>query len=230
MVASDSRRARTMPTRSPLSSVIAGAFDRDIGAGAHGDADFGRGQRRRVVDAVAGHGDDAALAAQPLHDRAFAARAAPRPRPRRCRAAAPPPGRGAVVAGQHDDAHAVVAQRFQRLGRRRLDRIGDGDDAGDSAVDRDERSPWRRRRANGRRRLRAQSSRCPVRPATCALPSATLRPSTVPSHALAGRRSRSRGPRRARGCAPRRPQRSPRQADARCRARRWPRAAATRPR
>ncbi len=40
----------------------AGALDGDVGAGAHGDADVGGGQRRRVVDAVAGHGDDAALA------------------------------------------------------------------------------------------------------------------------------------------------------------------------
>ena len=39
----------------------AGALDRHVGARAHGDADIGCGQRRRVVDAVAGHGDDAAL-------------------------------------------------------------------------------------------------------------------------------------------------------------------------
>ena len=41
----------------------AGALDRDVGAGAHGDADVGGGERGRVVDAVARHGDDAALAA-----------------------------------------------------------------------------------------------------------------------------------------------------------------------
>ena len=40
----------------------AGALHRDVGAGAHRDADIGGGERRRVVDAVAGHGDDAALA------------------------------------------------------------------------------------------------------------------------------------------------------------------------
>ena len=45
-----------------LHQGYAGALDGDVGAGAHGDADIGRGQRRRVVDAVAGHGDDAALA------------------------------------------------------------------------------------------------------------------------------------------------------------------------
>ena len=52
----------------------AGALDRHVGAAAHGDADIGRGQRRRVVDAVADHGDAAALAAQPLHHLALALR------------------------------------------------------------------------------------------------------------------------------------------------------------
>ena len=50
-----------MPRRSPRKQRDAGAFHRDVGAGAHGDADVGCGQRRRVVDAVAGHRDDAAL-------------------------------------------------------------------------------------------------------------------------------------------------------------------------
>ena len=35
----------------------AGGVHRHVGAGAHGDADVGRGQRRRVVDAVADHRD-----------------------------------------------------------------------------------------------------------------------------------------------------------------------------
>ena len=39
----------------------AGALHGDVGAGAHRDADVGLGKRGRVVDAVAGHGDDAAL-------------------------------------------------------------------------------------------------------------------------------------------------------------------------
>ena len=42
----------------------AGALDRDVRAGAHGDADIGGGKRRRVVHAVAGHRDDAALVAR----------------------------------------------------------------------------------------------------------------------------------------------------------------------
>ena len=42
----------------------AGARDRHLGAGAHGDADIGRGQRGGVIHAVAGHGDDAAFGLQ----------------------------------------------------------------------------------------------------------------------------------------------------------------------
>src|SRR5258708_692146 len=37
----------------------AGGFDGDVGAGTHGDADMGGGESRSVIDAVAGHGDDA---------------------------------------------------------------------------------------------------------------------------------------------------------------------------
>ncbi len=45
-------------------------------------------------------------------------------------------GRGAVVAGQHDDAQPEGAQATQRLRRRRLDRVGDGDHPGGAAFDR----------------------------------------------------------------------------------------------
>ncbi len=71
----------------------AGALDGDVGAGAHGDADIGRGQRRRVVDAVARHRDDAAFAGAASRPPRSSGRAAPRPRPRRCRAAGRPPAR-----------------------------------------------------------------------------------------------------------------------------------------
>ena len=47
-----------------------GGLDRGVGAGgAHGDADVGRGQRRRVVDAVADHGHRAELPTQLLDER-----------------------------------------------------------------------------------------------------------------------------------------------------------------
>src|SRR5205085_11134032 len=42
------------------------AFHRDVGAGAHRDADLRLRQGRRVVDAVAGHRDKPALPLQPL--------------------------------------------------------------------------------------------------------------------------------------------------------------------
>ena len=64
----------------------AGAFDRDIGAGAHGDADIGLRQRGRVVHAVARHGDLAALLLQFLDDPRLVLAAARRRGSRRCRA------------------------------------------------------------------------------------------------------------------------------------------------
>ena len=42
----------------------AGAFHRDVRAGAHGNTDIGGGERGRVVDAVARHRDDVPLLAQ----------------------------------------------------------------------------------------------------------------------------------------------------------------------
>ena len=48
------------PPRSPLTNVTPGAFDRDVGAGSHGDADVGLGECRGVVDAVSGHRDNGA--------------------------------------------------------------------------------------------------------------------------------------------------------------------------
>ena len=62
MVAWDSCRARTMPVRSPLQQGDAGALDGHVGARAHREPDVGGGQGGCVVDAVAGHRDDAALA------------------------------------------------------------------------------------------------------------------------------------------------------------------------
>ena len=55
-----------MPRRSPFTERHAGALHRHVGAGAHRDADLRLRQRRRVVDAVARHGDDAALGLEPL--------------------------------------------------------------------------------------------------------------------------------------------------------------------
>ena len=70
--------------------------------------------------------------------------------------------------------------RSQRIGRGRLDRVGDGDDARRAAIDRDDRAPSRRPAAASRPWLPARRARCPrscIRPR---LPSATAWPSTVP--------------------------------------------------
>ena len=45
-----------------------GGLDRDVGARADGEAEVGLRERGRVVDAVAGHRDDAALVLQPADD------------------------------------------------------------------------------------------------------------------------------------------------------------------
>ena len=66
-VARESRRARTIPRRSPLHERDAGALDRDVGARAHRDPDVRRRQRGRVVDAVAGHRDRAPGLLQRAH-------------------------------------------------------------------------------------------------------------------------------------------------------------------
>ena len=93
------------------------------------------GQGWGVVDAVAGHGDNAARLLQALDDGAFlvgedlclhvvdaeAARHRFRRHP--------------MVAGEHDDTDAVVLQQAQRLGGRVLDRVGDTDGPGGGAID-----------------------------------------------------------------------------------------------
>ncbi len=112
----------------------AGAFDRHIGAGAHGDADVGGGQRRGVVDAVAGHGDHAALAAQLLDHGALLVRQDFRLDLGNAQALGDGECGGAVVAGEHHHAHAVGGQcsECRRCGG--FDRVGDRDDAGQLAV------------------------------------------------------------------------------------------------
>ena len=108
---------------------------------------------------------------------------------------------GAVVAGQHDDADAIRPQARERRRRRRLDRVGDGDDPGRLAVDRDEH----RGRAVAPQRVGLRDSRSPMATPRSsirsALPSATARPSIVPvtplpvTDAKSGRRPAASTPR-----------------------------------
>jgi hypothetical protein len=70
-VATDSSRARADAAQVALDQRDLGAVHGDVGAGAHGDADIGLGQRRRIVDAVAGHRHDASFPLQAFDQRQF---------------------------------------------------------------------------------------------------------------------------------------------------------------
>ena len=61
----DSRIASGTARRSPRTRRQVGGLDRDVGAGAHGQAQVGLGQRGGVVDPVADHRHHAALGLQP---------------------------------------------------------------------------------------------------------------------------------------------------------------------
>ena len=95
-------------------------------------------KRRRVVDAVTGHGDDASLGLETLdflgllvgkHFGAYLIQ----PEPARDGL-----GRRAVVAGEHDDAKTLFPQVVDRAGCRIFERIRDPEQAGRMAVDRNE--------------------------------------------------------------------------------------------
>ena len=168
-----------MPRRSPLHQRHAGALHRDVGAGAHRDADVGLRERRRVVDAVAGHRDAPALRLEPLRSR----RALPSGSTSASTSSMPTCARHrlggrAAVAGQHDDLQAFRCSARDRLRRRRLDRVGDADEPGRLAVDGDEHHRLALG-AEARRRayeLARQSTRLGQQRA---LPTATRRPSTI---------------------------------------------------
>ena len=134
----------------------------------------------------------------------------------------------AVVAGQHHDADAVCAQRLERVGRRRLDRVGDGDDARGLAVDRDEDRGGAVLPQPLGLGCRAQRCRCRARRGTrrCRSPRGGRRPCrSRPCRSANRNRARvaSSSPAFARGLDD---GRAP--ADARCRVRRWRQAAALR--
>ena len=111
------------------------ALDGDIGAGAHSDADIGGRKRRSIIDPVARHGHDAALLAE-LHDHR-ALLVGQHLRFHILDAEAPGNGLcgGTIVAGQHDDAHAILRQQLERLRCGGLDRVGDRNHRGELAVD-----------------------------------------------------------------------------------------------
>mgnify|MGYP003693993907 CR=1 FL=1 len=116
-----------MPLRSPFEQGHAGAFHGDIGARAHGNADIGRRQRRRVVHAVTGHGHHAALLPEPLDDLALVLGQDLGLDVRDPELLRHGLGRGCVVARQHHDADAGFLEGGDRSRGRCLDRIGNGE-------------------------------------------------------------------------------------------------------
>ena len=166
----------------------AGALDGHVGARAHGDADVGGGQRRRVVDAVAGHGHAAALGRAASRPPRPCPAAAPRPRPRRCPACRRRPAavvRLSPVIITSRTPSACSAR--DRLRRRRLDRVGDG----------------RGRRPAGRRWRRRSPVAPSARSASASASSAAVSTPCSPSGTRPTRAAgRGRRPRRSRPCRP----------------------------
>ena len=228
MVACASRRARTMPVRSPLTSVIPALSIATSAPVPMAMPTSACGQRRRVVHAVARHGDHRARRLQLAHQLRLVLRqhlgadlVDPEPAGHRLR-------RALVVAGRHHDAEAEPVQRLKRRRRRLLHRIGHRDEPGERPVHHHEHhrlAPV----APGVRLGRLGPARARGRPASprCRAP----RPAPRPSPARPSRSPpRSRAPRRAPGPAPPPRARSPPPADAPSRAPGWPPAAAAPPR
>ena len=127
-----------MPRKSPLNQCHGRALHRDIGTGAHRNADLRLRQSRRVIDPVSGHRDDPALLLEVSHRRGLLIRKDLGGDVVKAELATDSLCCSPAVAGQHDNAHPIPAQRPQRAARALLDRIGDRDEPGRDAVDRNQ--------------------------------------------------------------------------------------------
>ena len=173
-----------MPRRSPFTSVTPRALHRDVGAGAHRDADVRLRERRRIVDRRRPPSRRCGpCACSCLHDARLVARAAPRRRPRRCRAARATasavlrlsPVSMTIVHARRRAARAIASGVVALIGS------ATPTSAGGLAVDRDEHHGLRRRaaalsacalerRPASTPRSCEQARRCraaPRRPSTC---------------------------------------------------------------
>ena len=102
-------------------------LDGDIGSRAHRDPNVSGGERRGVVDAVAGHGDDTAFLPQPFDCLAFVLRQNFGLNFSNSELAPHGLGSRPIVAGEHHDPDACLLERANGVKRGRLDRIGDSD-------------------------------------------------------------------------------------------------------
>jgi hypothetical protein len=103
--------------RSPFHQGEAGALDGHVGASAHGDADVGLRQCRRIVDAVAGHRHLVAFGLQILDDACLVRGQYVGTDFVDAQAAGDGTRRAFVVAGGHDDRQALGVQRLECFGR-----------------------------------------------------------------------------------------------------------------
>jgi len=115
----------------------AGAFDGDVGAGAHGDADIGGGEGGGVVDAVAGHGDAFAGAFQLLDEADFVGGCEAGFDAIEAEREGDGVGGGAVVAGGDDDFDAEGVEGGDGVAGGFLDWVGEGEQTGGLIVDGD---------------------------------------------------------------------------------------------
>ena len=228
----DSRMASAAIRRSPAHQGEVAGLDRHVGAGAHGQAEVGLGQRGGVVDAVADHGHDPALGLEPLDHVHLVRGQHLGDHLVDADLGGHGPGGPLVVAGQQHRREAEVAQPAHRLGGGRLHRVGDDEDAARPAVpaDRDRgpagglrprRRPPRGRPAGAATSRRAAGDGRPARRAPRRRPGRP-RPSTFAKSSTSGRSpaspgrprrrpgrsgARTRPPGRRRGGAPPRPTR-----------------------
>ena len=125
--AAQSARARTMPRRSPPSSVMPALSMATSVPVPMAMPTLACARARRVVHSVAGHGHDATLGLQLLHDFAFLVRQHARVNFIDAEFARDRFRGGAAVAGEHHDANFLRVQTFDGFRRGGLHRIGNGD-------------------------------------------------------------------------------------------------------
>ena len=183
-------------------------LDGDVGAGAHGEAEVGLGERGGVVDAVADHRHHAALGLQPLRRRRPCRPAAPRRSPSSMpTSAATARATRCVVAGEQHRAQAERAQ-LARPPRREVGLTVSATDehAAGRAVPADgDRGAARRPRRVGRGRVEVGGQRAATtRRAARGRPTTTACPSTTPCDAEALEVGEVRRPRAGRRPARRR--------------------------